>query len=330
MMKPVNLLSLLLLLLICPFGLRALNESAELDGQQLLVTSVRTGNTDVFLVNPATGDARNLTRHPAEDRYPAWSPDGRLIAFTSDRDGAFNLYVMNSDGGEVRQLTREKSPAVCYFPSWSGDGKQIVFGLAGEKTAIMATIAPDGSNFKSLGEGRDPFISPDGRRLAFTKRAGQGFAVFVRNVDGSGERQLTTNENRIGAVGPTWSPDGTKILYSDQVGQALEVFVVDAGGGAPRQLTSLGRLSASALYSPDMKWISFRVTDEAYWRNAATRDKVYQEKAGEKRPVYVMRADGSNPHVVEVLRYQCAMDGSRAAWRPQERNGRTRRNTSTR
>jgi hypothetical protein len=30
----------------------------------------------------------------------------------------------------------------------------------------------------------------------------------------------------------------------------------------------------------------------------------------------VMGADGSNPHVVEVLRYHCAIDGSRAAWRP--------------
>src|SRR2546429_2246115 len=47
----------------------------------LLVASTRTGNPEIFLVNPTWGDARNLTRNKAEDTFPAWSPDGKKIAF---------------------------------------------------------------------------------------------------------------------------------------------------------------------------------------------------------------------------------------------------------
>jgi Tol biopolymer transport system component len=52
---------------------------------------------------------RSLTRNPAFDDDPAWSPDGRLIAFRSTRDGNTDIYVMNADGSGQRNLTR--SPA---------------------------------------------------------------------------------------------------------------------------------------------------------------------------------------------------------------------------
>ena len=46
----------------------------------LLVASTRTGNAEIFLVNPQWGDARNLTRHKGEDTFPAWSADAKKIA----------------------------------------------------------------------------------------------------------------------------------------------------------------------------------------------------------------------------------------------------------
>ena len=48
---------------------------------------------------------RNLTRNPAYDADPAWSPDGR-IAFVSNRDGSYGVYVMNADGGGQRRLAQ--------------------------------------------------------------------------------------------------------------------------------------------------------------------------------------------------------------------------------
>ena len=69
---------------------------------------------------------RRLTRHPADDRESAWSPDGRKIAFVSDRDrsrgGLSEIYVMNADGSGERRLTHNTRSDS--FPAWSPDGQQ--------------------------------------------------------------------------------------------------------------------------------------------------------------------------------------------------------------
>jgi len=96
----------------------------------------------------------------------------------------------------------------------------------------------------------------------------------------------------------------------------LEIFACSAAGDNPRQLTNLCQFAASAAWSPDMQRISFRFTDHDYWRYPDAKEYVYRAKQADKRPVWMMKADGSNAHVVESLRYHCALDGSRAVWKP--------------
>jgi TolB protein len=289
----------------------------ELKGHRLLMTSVRTGNTEIFCFDPFDGSARNLTRDPAShNRYPSWSPDGARIAFTSDRDGAYNLYLMDADGGNTRQLTHEKAPHLVYFPNWTGDGKRIVFGLAGCEPALMCEVDADGGPRRTIGEGRDPHISPDGTLLALTRYLSAGYAVFLLEMGGGKVKQVTSSENPMGAVAPTFSPDGKTIAYSDAVGSSLELFTVSVGSGAIRQLTTLGRFATCAAWSPDGRWISFRLTDEDFWNDADRMKIAYGERRADKRPVWVMRSDGAEPHPVEALRYQCGIDGSRAVWDP--------------
>lgn len=291
----------------------------DLAGHRLLVTSVRTGDTEVFVVDPETGDARNVSRSPqTEDRYPCWSPDGQRIAFTRDRGPFKDLLVMDADGGPVATILQGEF--TCYMPSWqvTPGGERIVFGLHGTRPE-MASIRPDGGAWTILGEGHDPTLSPDGTRICYTGHPPEGgVTVYEMAWDGTGKRRVVGGSSRVGATFPNWSPDSQKIVYSFPVGEALELFVIDRDGGGARQLTRFGGASVAtpAAWSPDGAWVSFRKTDERYWADEARMKRVYVEKPADKRPVWVVRPDGRDARVVECLRFQCAIDGSRASWRP--------------
>ena len=75
------------------FGLGATCAAGELTGHKLLLTSTRIGDTEVFVVDPETGDAQNLSRSAkSEDRSPCWSPDWKRICFMSDRERMLKIY----------------------------------------------------------------------------------------------------------------------------------------------------------------------------------------------------------------------------------------------
>jgi Tol biopolymer transport system component len=89
-------------------------------GHTLLITSVQTGDTEVFAVDPVSGTSVNLTNAPrSEERYPAWSPDGKKIAF-SGQDGSYaEIFVCNADGSDLTQLTGLKKISSNLLP-WAG------------------------------------------------------------------------------------------------------------------------------------------------------------------------------------------------------------------
>ncbi len=63
---------------------------------------------DIWVIDLASGRARDLTRHPNAvlNETPSWFPDGRRLAFQSDRTGSFEVWTMRSDGRDARPLTR--------------------------------------------------------------------------------------------------------------------------------------------------------------------------------------------------------------------------------
>jgi hypothetical protein len=96
---------------------------------------------------------------------------------------------------------------------------------------------------------------------------------------------------------------------------ATDIFAIEPNSGDAINLTRHPSENRYPAWSPDGQWISFRVTDTAFWRDADAYAEA-QKRRDTLRPVWVMKADGSNPRPIEALRYPCATDGSRAVWRP--------------
>jgi TolB protein len=76
---------------------------AKSSGTGIAFAAMRDGNVDVYVMNSRGSQQRRLTRNPADDIAPAWSPDGQRIAYASKRDGILQVYVMNADGSRQRR-----------------------------------------------------------------------------------------------------------------------------------------------------------------------------------------------------------------------------------
>ena len=222
---------------------------------------------DLYVFDPATGSAENVTAHPRTDRDPMWIGD--RIWFASDRSGTLNLWSYDLQSKAIHQETTGTTWDIRWPSAGGPDDHRIVYEKGGElywldtdsrvETAIPIRVPAETPTGRPQRVPANALIesyalSPGGRRAVFAAR---GEVLTVPREHGE-VRNLTRSPGAHDKHA-TFSPDGATIAFvSDQSGEE-QIWLVDHRGREPaRQLTSgLEVLLHQPRWSPDGQRIAF-------------------------------------------------------------------------
>jgi tricorn protease len=156
---------------------------------------------DVYVKQIGSETVRRLTSDAAPDVSPRWSPDGRHIAFVRVLDagepGEFAVLIIPALGGGEHKVGTgwlRRRTIDDRLLDWFPDSENIAVadaGAKGETAALSGWNVRTGerwplTNAMPVGKADfEPALSPDGRRLAFTRYLGTKTDVYLLDLDES-------------------------------------------------------------------------------------------------------------------------------------------------
>ena len=251
------------------------------DGSRIAVAM----DGSIWIVDPPTGDARELTYSRKYHSMPAWSPDGRWIVYVADDGGGtIQLESVEVSTGKTRALTADDQ--IYMDPAFSPDGTRLAYvstrptghfnvyiraiengRFAGEEIPVTYDhdFGRDRLYFGSMDMHISPAWLPDGQELLIV--ANRGVTLGSGNVlripakrHGIDEATTVLAEHTLYRTRPHVSPDGKRFVYSSTRGAADQfsnLYVQPTDGGEPYKLTFFEHDAFHPRWSPDGEWIAF-------------------------------------------------------------------------
>jgi len=251
------------------------------------------GDDTVFTANANGTDQRQIsdlgasccpwaTRDGARILFSTLAPDDRVTTTTMNFDGSDKFVIPLPNG------TLNLGPG-----PFSPDGQQIAFEGFDDVDEPLSGIYignTDGTNLVQIaGRSIPGDWSPDGSRVLFFRGPDNRSSgnLYVVNIDGSGEQQLTPNGVEVQCCGNyRWSPDGSRILFADVPGK---LWLINPDGTNLTQLfvdvtvSHNRRWAITPTWSPDGAQIMFGLDPDP-----GTRPLGYPANG-----LYVIEADGT-------------------------------------
>ncbi|MGA8594252.1 MAG: S9 family peptidase [Bryobacteraceae bacterium] len=256
--------------------------------------------TQIYVVPLNGGDARQITHEGSQNARPRWMPDSKRIVFTSNRKGGSQIWSMNADGGDPVQLTNVPTEAEGELVS--PDGKWLLF-----TSLVYRACAPSGAqpgnnydeacNKKSL----DEEAASKMRARVYTHllyrhwtdyQGARRSHLLIQPLSGGVPKDLTPGELGVppfslgGPEAYAFSPDSSEIAYVSNTDPDLatstnsDLFTIGVAGGETKRITNNPAADEGPLYSPDGKYIAYRMQVRAGYESDRWRLAVLDRATG--------------------------------------------------
>lgn len=249
----------------------------------------------LWVVPVEGGQAHQLTSDPAGETGGRWSPSGTQILFVSPRGGSSQVWIADFDvtagalTNESRRVTSISTEAdgAMWFP----DGKHILFA---------SEVYPDCGSDACNKTRDDEKANSKVKAMIFTHllyrhwnhyTAGKRSHLFVASIDGAAPRDITPGDHDVppfslgGQDNYAISPDGQEVAFTSNIDEVEatstnnEIFVVSATGGTPKKLSTSPGSDSTPLYSPDGKWLAWRMQERAGYESDRFRLVLFERKS---------------------------------------------------
>ncbi len=210
------------------------------DGKQIVFTSHRDGQSDVWLMNSDGSNPRNLSRNPAWDYSPSWSPDGKQIVFISERDGDAEVFIQAVDSPAAVQITFNEHQDK--LPAWSPDGEKIALAsiINGQEQIYLLDLQAQNAIFPLLPlelNGTNPVWRADGAEIAFVGwQDSRAIDIYTLNPAAKTVEKRYSNTAWIGSL--NWSADGQWLLFTGRQNGNHNLMALNLENGQVTQLTN--------------------------------------------------------------------------------------------
>ena len=263
--------------------------------------NVERGTHTIVGVDPRGGEVKPLSPEGWDVCYKmAWTRDGRGLVFVGTKANEIlsarrdQIYYLSIESGDVRRLTNDGNR---YQPTLGVTGGDEILAVQYNRSSQIWAIGVGGDARDAVqitngqADGRGGLAPLADGRVSYLTRAGDGFAVWLMNADGSDRKQLTIDPSAIEELRA--APDGRFFIFSARRDGRNHLFRVDEGGANFTQLTSGEGNEIDSAVSPDGKSVVYA---SFVRKNIFAGNRLQVIPAGGGEPARLSDADCATPH----------------------------------
>jgi TolB protein len=225
------------------------------DGKSVVYAAFRQGSFyEVYEMNLASGNVKQLTNKFGGLSAPEISPDGKSIIFKTSSVNVERTVIwrMDRNGENADKISR----TIGWDPTWSPDGEYVLFVSDMDGYTQLFRSRANGKDLRKVGDlivgGRGDW-SPDGQWVVTYAGDPGNREIYIMSIDGLNAHVISPAGGN--SQEPSFSPDGQWIAftgYYDHLGDAngCEIYIMRADGSDLRRLTNNDTCDSQPRWGP--------------------------------------------------------------------------------